>query len=282
MEFSQVSPSYFDLLGLRIVRGRNFLPAEMESQGAAIVTASTARRLWPGADPLTQTLTLDKTPRPVVGVVADAQISRLGQSDGVFVFLPAGIPLRPSSRSSPNDSGPVFNVLVAGGSTALSPRAVAAAVREFDAGLVVEVTPLADNLRYWRAPSTVVSSLAAALALLALVLACTGVFGTVAYAVSRRTREIGIRVALGAEHRDVQRLIVRQGMVPVAIGMIVGLAGAAAASAVLKNMLFGLSPHDPWSFVLVPLTLAAIALLACALPARRALSVEPTIALRAE
>ena len=88
-------------------------------------------------------------------------------------------------------------------------------------------------------------------------LACTGVFGTVAYTVSRRVREIGIRVALGAAHEDVLRLIVRQGMRPVVIGMAIGLAGAAAVSTVLVSMLFGLSPHDPASFVLIPAALFA-------------------------
>jgi ABC-type lipoprotein release transport system permease subunit len=108
------------------------------------------------------------------------------------------------------------------------------------------------------------------------------VFGTVAYTVSRRVREIGIRVALGAGHADVLRLIVRQGMRPVVIGMAIGLPGAAAVSTVLARMLFGLSPHDPVSFVIVPCVLFAIALLACYIPARKALCVEPTRALRAE
>jgi predicted permease len=281
-EFSQVSPSYFDLLGLHFVRGRNFLPSEVDSERAAIVTESTARRLWPDADPLAQTLTLDKIPRPVVGVIRDAQISRLGQSHGTYVFLPAGSPVRPTSQSSSGITDRALYVLVAGAPAAPAPQTIANAVRELDADLAVGVTRLADNLQQWRAPSIVLSSFAAALALLALVLACTGVFGTVAYAVNRRVREIGVRVALGASHGDVLRMIVRQGMVPVAIGMAIGLAGAGAAATVLETMLFGLSPHDPLTFVAVPSLLCAVALLACHLPARRALRVEPTVALRVE
>ena len=284
LEFAQVSPAYFDLLGISIVRGRNFLPSEVLSERAAIVTESTARRLWPGADPLAQSLTLDNVARPVVGVARDTQVSRLGQSDSPYVFLPAGPPARPTSTSSSGITTGNASVLVAGtpATPTPTPRAIADAVREIDAGLAVDVTRLSDNLQQWRAPSIILSSLSTALGLLALVLACTGVFGTVAYTVSRRTREIGIRLALGAAHRDVQRLVVRQGMAPVAVGLALGLAAAAAASAVLKNMLFGLSPHDPWSFVLVPAALAAIALAACHLPARRALKVEPTVALRVE
>jgi predicted permease len=270
-EFSPVTPSYFDLLHIPIIRGRNFTPAEVESEAALIVTESTARRLWPGVDPLGQALTLEKTTLPVVGVVRDAQVSRLGRTDESYLFLPAG----PSSQTR-------VRLLVAGAGSAPAAGPIRAAIAGLDPQLAVEITRLEDNLERWRAPSKLVAALSTTLALLALVLACTGVFGTVAYTVSRRVREIGIRVALGAAHEDVLRLIVRQGMRPVVIGMVIGLAGAAAVSTVLGSMLFGLSPHDPVSFVLVPATLFAIALTACYVPARRALRVEPTTALRTE
>jgi predicted permease len=279
LEFAQVSASYFDLLGIPIVRGRSFLPSEEASARAAIVTESTARRLWPGVDPLTQALTLDGEPRPVVGVVRDSQLSRLGQSGSAYVFLPLGAPAQETSSSSAGITSRDVYVLAAGSAT---PRALADAVRGIDAGLAVDVTRLADNLEQWRAPSVVISSLSAALGMLALVLSCTGVFGTVAYTTTRRTREIGIRVALGAAGRDVHRLIVGQGMRPVFAGMAAGLAAAAAAARVLTNMLFGLNPYDPWTFVLVPAALAGMGLLACHLPARRALRVLPTVALRVE
>jgi len=175
-----------------------------------------------------------------------------------------------------------MRLMVAEGTGAPSPRELRAAVASLDPYLAVRVTRLADNLEQWRAPSQLVSALAAVLAALALLLACTGVFGTVAYTVSRRVREIGIRVALGAPRQDVLRLIVRQAMRPVMIGIAVGLAGAAAVSTVLVSMLFGLSPHDPVSFAIVPAVLFGIALGACYLPARRALRVDPTTALRTE
>lgn len=271
IEFSSVTPAYFEVLHIPIVRGRNFDPAEVESERAAIVTESTARRLWPGLDPLAQSLSLDKIARPIVGIVRDAQVSRLGRTDGSYVFLPAG----PASQAR-------VQLLVAGTTSAPGAQAIRAAVAGLDPQLAVDVTRLEDNLEQWRAPSKLVAALSAALAGLALVLACTGVFGTVAYTVSRRVREIGIRVALGAAHEDVLRLIVRQGMRPVVIGIVIGLAGAAAASTVFANMLFGLSPHDPISFVTVPAVFLAIALAACYIPARRALRVEPTTALRTD
>jgi ABC-type antimicrobial peptide transport system permease subunit len=239
--------------------------------GVIIVTESTARRIWPGLEPLDQVLALDKIDRPVVGVVRDAQVSRLGRTDEPFVFLPAG----PDSQSR-------VQFLVAGVGAAPPAAPIRAAVADLDPQLAVDITRLEDNLEQWRAPAKLVAGLSGTLAILALVLACTGVFGTVAYTVSRRVREIGIRVALGAGHADVLRLIVRQGMRPVVIGMAIGLPGAAAVSTVLARMLFGLSPHDPVSFVIVPCVLFAIALLACYIPARKALCVEPTRALRAE
>ena len=271
MEFSLVTPAYFDLLGIAIVRGRNFSPAEVESENAVILTESTARHLWPGEDPLTKALAVDKIDRPVVGIVRDAQVSRLGVTDGDYVFLPAG----PSDQQR-------LKLLVAGTASGPNPRELRAVVASLDPHLAVQVTGLDDNMEQWRAPSKLVSALAGTLAALALVLACTGVFGTVAYAVSRRVREIGIRVALGAAREDVLRLIVWQGMRPVVIGIALGVAGAAAVSTILVNMLFGLSPHDPVSFVLLPAVLFTIALAACYVPARRALTVEPTRALRTE
>jgi putative ABC transport system permease protein len=270
-EFSSVTPSYFDVLRIPIVRGRKFTAAEVGSEAALIVTESTARRLWPGLEPLGQVLTLDTIDRPVVGVVRDTQVSRLGTTDEPYLFLPAG-----------PDSQLRVQLLVAGMGHAPSAGPIRAVVAGLDPQLAVAITRLEDNLEQWRAPSKLVAALSATLAILALVLACTGVFGTVAYTVSRRVREIGIRVALGAAHADVLRLIVRQGMRPVVIGMAIGLPGAAAVSTVLANMLFGLNPHDPWSFALAPAALFGMALLACYVPARRALSVEPTRALRTE
>ena len=271
MEFSLVTPEYFDLLGIAIVRGRNFTPAELAASSGVILTESTARRLWPDADPLGQALTVDEKPQPVVGVVRDAQLSQLGVTDGDYVFLPAGPSVQQRMR-----------LLVAGAGGSASPPELRAAVAALDPDLAVSVARLADNLEQWRAPSRLVSALAGTLAALALLLACTGVFGTVAYTVSRRVREIGIRVALGAARHDVLRLIVRQAMRPVAIGIALGLAGAAAASTVLVSLLFGLSPHDPLSFAAIPALLFGIALAACYVPARRALRVNPTLALRAE
>src|SRR5260221_8592352 len=163
-EFSPVTPSYFEVLHIPLVRGRHFTAAEMESEAALIVTESTARRLWPGVDPLGQALTLEKTALPVVGVVRDAQLSRLGRTDDPYLFLPAG----PASQLQ-------VQLLVAGAGTAPSAGPIKAVVAGLDPQLAVEVTRLEDNLEQWRAPAKPVTAMSAALAILGLVLACTGV-----------------------------------------------------------------------------------------------------------
>ena len=271
LEFAQISPQYFAVLGAGLVRGRTFTDAEVQTENAVLVTESTAAHLWPDGDPLTRSLTLDDVARPVVGIVRDAQLSQLGVTDTDFVFLPAG----PSAQLR-------MRLLVRADGGGVTARELRAAVAALDPGLAIQVARLSDNLEQWRAPSAMVSALAGALALVALILACTGVFATVAYSVSRRVREIGIRVALGAGRDDVLRLIVRQGLRPVLNGIVLGLAAGAVATTLLVKMLFGISPHDPVAFVVMPACLIAIAVGACYAPARRALRVDPTEALRSE
>ncbi len=156
------------------------------------------------------------------------------------------------------------------------------AIHRLDPDLVADVTRLEDNLEVWRIPSRIVAILAGSLGGLGMLLACIGVYGVVSYAVSRRVREIGIRMTLGADAREVKSLILRQAMWPVVIGALIGIAGCAAVSQILKSMLFGVSPHDPVAFVVVPLVLLSVALAASYIPARRATKVDPMVALRYE
>ena len=147
---------------------------------------------------------------------------------------------------------------------------------------MVDVTRLEDNMEVWRTPARIVAALAGSLGVLGLLLASIGVYGVVSYAVSRRTREIGIRMTLGADGRDVMKMMLRQSMRPVLIGGAIGIAGCAAVSWVLSSMLFGISAHDPIAFLFVPAFLVGIALLASYVPARRATKVNPVVALRYE
>jgi predicted permease len=276
IEVNAVSPEYFSLLGIPITRGRTFTEAETAGGArVAIVTESTARRLWPGADPLGKTLREDyvgEADLEIVGVAKDAQVSHLGKSDDVYMYLPA----------APKEHLRLQLLLHGMGGFASTAEAIRATVRELDPELLVRVTPLEDNLELWRAPSRIVAVLAAGLGALALLLASVGVYGVVSYAVSCRIREIGIRITLGATGPDVMRLILRQAMRPVMAGAILGMAGCAAVSRILSSLLFGLSAYDPVSFALVPSFLLSVALLASYLPARRAVKVDPMLALRYE
>jgi ABC-type antimicrobial peptide transport system permease subunit len=125
-------------------------------------------------------------------------------------------------------------------------------------------------------------TLIGSLAVLAVALAAGGLYSLIAYTVAQRTHEIGIRLALGAQRRDILRLVLRQGFTLVALGIALGLAGAIAATRALRSLLFGVSPTDPATFALIPLLLALVALLACWFPARRAMKVDPLVALRCD
>lgn len=267
IELNKISPEYFAVLGIPIVRGRTFTRGEMQ---AAIVTESTARRFWPGEDALGKTLTDDeKQVFQVVGVAKDVQVSHLGRSNETYVYFPAG----------PKDQVPLQLLVHARIGLIQSIRGV---IRSVDPNLAADIAPLEDNLEWWRTPSRLVAILAGSLGGLALLLASLGIYGVTAFTVSRRVREIGIRMALGADAGAVKRLILRQSMRPVLIGAAVGIAGCAGVSQILSSMLFGVSAYDPIAFVGVPLVLIAIALFASHMPARRATKVDPMIALRYE
>jgi len=272
-EFNNVSPGYFQLLGIPIVEGRNFSDVENRAGAhVAIVTESTTRRFWPGQNPIGKTLRQGTYDLEVVGVARDAQVYHLARSDDPCVYLPAG----PKEQSDLQ-----FLVHCASG-YATTAASIQAAVRALDAELIVNIARLEGNFEYFRFPGRVLATLSAALGVLALVLALIGVYGMVSYAVSQRVREIGIRMALGADAREVMALILRQAMWPVAVGIAVGIVGCAAASSILSSVLYGISPHDPVSFLFVPGFLLAVALLASYLPARSATKVDPMEALRYE
>jgi predicted permease len=273
-EFNVVSAGYFAMLGMPIVRGRTFTEAETRSNAQVlVVTESTARKLWPGQDAIGKTLRgWEKKVYQVVGVVRDSQASHLGQSDGLFFYVPAG----------PEEQDRLQLLAHSKGGDAATINGIREAARAMDAALIVDVTKLEDNLEVWRTPSRIVAALSGVLGALALLLASIGVYGVVSYSVSRRVHEIGIRMTLGATGKDVVRLLLRQALRPVVIGALVGVAGCAAVSQVLSNILYGIGSHDPAAFVSMPLFLLGISLLASYLPARRATKIDPVVALRYE
>jgi putative ABC transport system permease protein len=273
-EFNVVSPGFFAMLGMPMVRGRAFTEAETRSNAQVLViTESTARKLWPGQNAIGKTLRgWEKKVYLVVGVVRDSQASHLGQSDGLFFYVPAG----------PEEQDRLELLVHSKSGDSATINGIREAARALDADLIVDVTRLADNLEAWRTPSRIVAALSGVLGALALLLAAIGVHGVVSYGVSQRTREIGIRMTLGAEGRDVMVLLLRQALRPVVIGALAGVIGCAAVSQVLSNVLYGMGAHDPIAFVGVPLFLLGIAFLASYIPARRATRVDPVVALRYE
>lgn len=273
-EFNAVSPGFFGMLGMPIVRGRTFTEAEAQSDAPVlVVTESTARRLWPGQDAIGKTLRgWEKKEYQIVGVVRDSQASHLGQTDGLFCYRPAG----------PKEQDVLQLLAHSKGGDAATINGIREAARALDPDLVVGVTKLADNLEAWRIPSRIVAALSGVLGALALLLAAIGVHGVVSYGVSQRIREIGIRMTLGADGRDVMRLVLRQALRPVVIGAIVGVIGCAAVSQVLSDVLYGIGSHDPIAFIGVPVFLLGVAFLASYIPARRAVRVDPVVALRYE
>jgi predicted permease len=288
--YSFVSPNYFDTLGIVIARGRTFSATEAGARApVAIISEATARRFWPGQDPIGKRLTIGgPRARPhfageelpfcpsceVVGVARDVHGLDPQKPDEAYLYLPL------SDAGRWNDT---LLVRAEGDPTLLLP-ALGGAIQRVDPNLPAVAGVLDTMISF--DPHFVVARmgglLSSVVGVLGLALACLGVYGMVGYCVAWRTREIGIRVALGAERAQVVRLVLGEGVRPVLAGIATGLALSAAVSRVLAAMLFGLSPLDAVSFAGVSLLLFGIALLAAWLPARRATRVDPMVALRYE
>ncbi|HZF29562.1 MAG TPA: ADOP family duplicated permease [Gammaproteobacteria bacterium] len=276
--FNNVSADYFSLLEIPLVRGRAFTAAdETDGSTVAIVTEATARRFWPGREPVGQKLELGARPNEprreveVVGVASDAEILSVGEVPSAYVYLPAagtqrGLPLLVKAR----------------GDYAGTAAGVRAAVAALDPELVVRVAPLEANLDIWRRLAQVVSTLAASLGAVALVLAVVGVYGVVAYSVGRRVREIGVRIALGARRGDVVALVLRKTMRPVLVGAAIGLLAGLGVSRLLSAVLFGVSPADPAALAVALLVVLGGAVAAGVVPARRASRLDPNAVLHHE
>ena len=276
--WNAVTRDYFDVVGIPIVRGRAFEDVDMQDGSAVtIVTESTARNFWPNQDPIGQRLLMPLGPDQdvaleVIGVASDAQVTSLGQVAPYYVYLPASERAAQSMRL----------VVKSRSDFTSTAEAIRAAAQRLDAGLAVQVSPLDANLEYWRRLSGVVTGLTGSLGLLALTLGAVGIYGVVAYFVGRRTREIAIRVALGARPGNVLAMILRRTMLPVVIGAAVGLAAAVGVSRLLSSVLFGVSPFDPIGIGAAALFVLCVAFAAGFLPGRGATRRQPLAALHYE
>ncbi len=266
---------YFETLGVPLVSGRDFTAQDTAAAPAvAIINETMARRFFPGEDPLGKRLRIggkDPAPCEIVGVVKNTLIQFLAEA-------PEAVTYRPFAQHLLQRMSLIARAT--GDPHALIPS-VRREIQTLDDNLPVQEIKTLDELagfHLW--PTRIGASLLGGFGLLGLLLAAVGVYGVISYSMTRRTREIGVRMALGAQPRDVLKLIVRQGMTLTLIGVAIGVALAWAATRLLASVLYGVSATDLPAFVGAPIFLIGVALFACYLPARSAMRIDPTMALR--
>jgi putative ABC transport system permease protein len=272
----RISSDYFKVLQTTLLRGRSFTEADEDGKPlVAIIDESTARKYWPTSDPLGRRVRFgrDRT-KPwasVVGIVKDIK------SDGLDID---GVPH--IYVSTYQDNGKRLSVVLRTSlsATLLEPQ-IRHEIRSIDPGLpVFGVSSMNDVLGRSLASRRFSADLVGGFAGLAVLLASIGIYGLLAYIVGQRSREIGIRMALGARREDILRMFLRKGVALAGMGIVAGVAFSASTASMMASLLYGVRPHDPAVFLIVPLLLLAVAVLASYLPARRATKVNPIVALR--
>jgi putative ABC transport system permease protein len=277
--YASVSPEYFRVMGIPLLAGRFFSQQDIPSAPAVtLISKAMAQRYFPNQDPIGKRLNFGFPPnadvdREVVGIVGDVRDVSLGEAPGPMMYVPYA-------------QAPFWGANLVVKST-LSTDAVAAAIRQevqkIDKDLpITEIGKMPDLIDASVSQQRFRTFLLGLFAAMALILAATGIFGVISYSVSCRTNEIGIRVALGASRATILRMILRETLLLTFAGLLIGIPCALAASHLIGHLLFGVSANDPVTLVAVAFTLAAVAALAGFLPARRAMQVDPMIALRHE
>jgi predicted permease len=279
--YQVIAPDYFQVMRIAVLAGRVFNGSDQQgSPPVAIISRALARTYWPGQNPVGKHLKIGDPDshnpwRTVVGVVGDVHRAGLARAFYPELYVPY--------TQYPWQNNPLMIVV----RTAGDPVALTASIRSVVAGIdpdlpVSGVTTMQTVVENSISGNSFNMALLAALAGLALVLAAVGIYGSMSYAVSQRTHEFGVRMALGAGRRELLALVLRHGLVVSLTGVGIGLAGALLLMRLLANLLFGVSATDPLTFAAVALLLTLVALFACCLPARRAARVDPTVALRHE
>lgn len=270
-----VSPDYLRVMGIPLVRDRYLNERDNQNSSAVcLINEQMARQIFAGEDPIGQIIKNSGADREIVGVVSDVKHKALNGESGYEMYVPyTQHPFLSSMtyalRYETEPAGLVASIRAAIGD--IDPDQTIDNIQTMDQVLLKSIAQPRFN--------TFILSLFAGIALL---IASIGIYGVLSYFVSQRTREIGVRVALGAKKSDVVRLVVRQGMKLALIGIILGTAGAIAASHVLASFLFEVNTTDPWTFIAVPMFFMLVVFIACYVPARRATKVDPIVALRYE
>jgi predicted permease len=275
--FNVVGTEYLQTMGIPLVRGRDVAATDASTSDQVIVVNETmAKRFWPNGDALGSRISLAAATGPwarVVGIAKDTRYNSLGETTPPFMYLPV---------TQNYQSSIVVQARVSGSEKAIG-DAIGRLLRTLDPQLpAARPVALEADMQLALLPARIGAALLGAFGSLALLLATVGIYGVASFAVARRTREIGIRAALGAQRRDVLRMVVGESMRRVAIGLAVGLLGAFGLARVLASQLYGVGAVDPMTFIATPAILGAVALLASWVPARRAANVDPLVALRSE
>jgi putative ABC transport system permease protein len=281
-DWRPITPGFFPTVGARFLAGRNFTDADDANHPIVlIVDDMLARRAWPGESAIGKKLEIESLSRKdnprmfaiVVGVVAHLRFHDLTRDVREQIFIP----------HAQEPFGQVGVVLKTPGDPSGVMKQVAQQVRTLDPGIAIRnLQPLESYVDDARAPMRFNLILIGIFGAIALTLAAVGLYGVMAYSVTQRSHELGIRIAVGASPRDILRLVLGQGIRMTLLGAAIGLVASLAVTRALSSLLFGVSATDPVTFIVVPVVLAFVAILACYLPARRAMRVDPIIALRYE
>lgn len=272
--YDSVTPGYFAAMGIPLVAGRDFAETDTDkAPRVAIVNETLARNFWPGQNPVGKRLNTGTTDeaKVVVGVAKSGKYYNLGETPALMVYFP---------ETQYYESAAALVVR-----TQMDPQASLASVqgevRKLDPDLpVYAAKTLREHMKLSLFPLHAAAAAVGSFALLAMILAAIGIYGVMAYSIGQRTREIGIRMALGAKATDVWQMVLKQGIVITVGGIILGIACAISVSSIVANLLVGVSATDPVTFLGITLLLAAVAIAACFVPARRATRVDPVNAIR--
>ena len=279
--FNAVTPGYFETVGLRLLQGRDFGESDREgAAGVAIVTESLARRFFPGQSALGRSISMgrdqSRTNAAIVGVVADAKYRTMTEETRSIAFLPIA-----QLTQSMSGRDLVAEVRAAGSRTAVA-EAMRREVRSLDSAMPIQIQTVTDRIRASLVKERVIAVLAIAIGLTAVVLASAAVYGLLAYAVARQTNEIGLRIALGAERRQILWMVLRQSLVLGIVGIAAGTAASLALGQFARNLLFQIRDTDSVALATAAGMMLLVALCAGFFPALRAARVEPLVALRLE
>ena len=281
--FAVISPNYFSTLGTRIVRGRAITPQDDENGApVTVVNESAAQRLWPDADPLGQHIRLNGPNGrdvEVVGVAQDGRYLELTETQRSYMFFP----LFQEQQIFGSRWGAEVLVVRTAADPAAQTAAVRRVLREIDPSVdVLSLRTMEEHIRYAMYGDRLTVQLVGSMGLLGVILAAIGLFGVISYSVTRRTREIGVRVALGANPRTVAWLVFARAWRLAGLGLVVGVIAALASGRAISSLLYGVSARDPLTFLIATTAMGAVATAAALLPARRAVRIDPIRALRLE